>query len=224
MKSRQQVLPALILGLSALFYALSPQAAEISADEAEEARLIRLLTEPEKSEEYGAFIADLTIQIMLEGRQRHLLFVPGETYATNSSPQSSFGRLLVAKYRENWHDAMTDLVGMLTRRGWLADALSPQGVRIPMSMEADKGMPLIGHIWPLLNQRDASPCEVERKQVARCYATVSLRRNRQGDYTISQMTITNAEGEVVRLPYVSTLAKEFGGSATQDEASDGASE
>lgn len=214
---------ALLIGLSYLLGA-PLRAADNSMDEIEEARIFRLLTEPEKSEEYGAFIADLTIQLMLERRQKHLLFVPGETYAANSSPQSSFGRLLVEKYRQNWNDAMNDLVGMLTRRGWLATALSPQGVRVPMSMEADNGMPLIGYIWPLLNQRNASFCEVERKQVARCYATVFLRRNRQGDYAISQMTITDAEREVVHLPYVSTLAKEFGGSATQGEVSDGVSE
>lgn len=213
MQPRHTVLLALILGLCAFLYAPHPQAAEPSAEEAENARLFRLLTEPEKSEEYGAFIADLTIQLILEERQKHLLFVPGETYATNSSPQSSFGRLLVEKYRQNWNDAMNDLVGMLTRRSWLAAALSPQGARIPMSMEADKGIPLIGYIWPLLNQRDASVCEVERNQAARCYATVSLQRNRPGDYAIRQMTITDAEGQTVALPNVSTLAKEFGGSA-----------
>lgn len=213
-----------MLSLGVLLYATSPLAAEISADEADEYRLFRLITEPEKSGEYAAFIADLTIQIMLEERQKHLLFVPGETYAANSAPQSSFGRVLVAKYRQNWNDAMVDLVGMLTRRGWLADALSRRGVRIPMNMEADNGMPLIGYIWPLLNQRDASPCDVERKQAARCYAAVSLQRNRQGDYSISQMAITDAEGQIVQLPYVSILEKELGVSVTPSEVSDGASE
>ena len=109
---------------------------------------------------------------------------------------------------------MNDLVDMLTRRGWLADALSSGGARIPMSLEADmRVMPLIGYISPLLNQRDTSLCEVERNQPARCYATVSLQRNRPGNYAIRQMTITNAEGQIVQLPYVSTLAKELGGSA-----------
>ncbi len=93
-----------------------------------------------------------------------------------------------------------------------------------MSMEADNGMPLIGYIWLLLNQRDASFCEVERRQVARCFATVALHRNRQGDYAISQMTITDADGKIVHLPYVSTLAKEFGGSATHGEVSEAVSE
>lgn len=211
-KPGHQVLLALMLGLCALLYAPLPQAVETSADQAEDARLFRLLSEPENSEEYGAFIADLTIQIMLEEHQKRLLFVPGETYAANSSPQSSFGRFLVEKYRQNWNDAMNDLVGMLTRRSWLAAALSPQGARIPMSMEAENGMPLIGYIWPLLNQRDASVCEVERNQAARCYATISLQRNRPGDYAIRQMTITDGEGQTVALPNVSTLAKEFGGS------------
>lgn len=224
MKPRHRALPALMLALGVLLYSHPLQAAEIFADEADQDRLFRLITEPEKSGEYAAFIADLTIQVMLEERQKHLLFVPGETYAANSAPQSSFGRFLVAKYRQDWNDAMADLVGMLTRRGWLADALSPRGVRIPMNMEADNGMALIGYIWSLLNQRDASPCEVERNQVAHCYATVSLQRNRQGAYSISQMTITDAEGEIVRLPYASTLKKELGGSATPSEVSDGASE
>lgn len=224
MKPRHRVLPLLMFGLGMLLSAPRAPAADVSAEEVENARLFRLLTEPEKSEEYAALIADLTIQFLLEERQKHLLFVPGETHAANSFPQSSFGRFFVAKYRENWHDAMNDLVGMLTRRSWLAAALSPQGVRIPMSMEADNGMPLIGYIWPLLNQRDASPCNVGRDQAARCYATVSLQRNRQGDYVIRQMTITDAEGQNVWLPYVSILAKELGGSATPGEASDGASE
>lgn len=214
-----------MLGLCVFLYALPTQAAEIPTDEAEKIRLFRLLTEPEKSDEYGAFITDLIIQILLEERQKHLLFVPGEAYAANSSPQSAFGRFLVAQYRQDWNEAMTDLVGMLTRRGWLATALSPQGVRIPMSMEVDnKVMPLSGYIWPLLNQRDASPCEVGRNQVARCYATVSLLRNLQGDYAIKQMTITDADREVVHLPFVSRLDKELGVSPAQGQASEETSE
>lgn len=224
MQRHRHIVPALFIGLCCLL-GIEARAADNSIDEIEEARVFRLLTEPEKSEEYGAFIADLTIQIMLEERHKHLLFVPGETYAANSSPQSSFGRYLVLKYRQSWNDAMIDLVGMLTRHGWLADALSPQGVRIPMNMEVDnKVMPLIRYIASLVNQRNINDCEVQRNQPARCYATISLQRNRQGDYSVSKMTITDAEGQNVRLPYVSTLEKEIGGSAAPGEASDGASE
>lgn len=212
MQARHRALPALLLGLSALLWAAQAPAVEALADAAEDPRLIRLLTEPEKSEEYPAFIADLIIQTMLEEHQKPWLFVPADIYAANSSPQSSFGRYLVAKYRQNWNDAMNDLIGMLTRRDWLAAALSPQGGRIPMSMEADNGTPLIGYIWPLLNQRDAGECEVPRHQPARCYATVWLQHHRQDEYSISQMTITDTEGQVVRLPHIPTLEKEFGGS------------
>lgn len=211
MKRHRYILPALCISLCCLFAA--PLLAENnSTDEIEKARLYRLLTEPEKSEEYADFIFDLVVQSLVEERHKNLLFVPAEIYAVNNWPRSSFGRLLLVEYRRNWNDAMIDLVGMLTRRSWLAAALSPQGVRIPMSMEADNGMPLIGYISPLLNQRDASPCYVERNQAARCYATVSLQRNRQGDYAISQMAITDAEGQIVQLPYVSRLEKELGGS------------
>lgn len=222
MRPKYRVLSLLMFCLGILLSTSYAPAAEVSADEAENLRLYRLLTEPEKSEEYSAFIADLTIQFLLEKQQKPLLFVPPEIYAASSAPQSSFGRYLVKKYHRDWHDAMTDLADMLTRRGWLADALSPQGVRIPMSMEVDnKTMPLIGYIWPLLNQRDASVCEVERKQAARCFATIWLQRHRQGDYVIQQMTITDAEGQTVWFPHVSRLAKELGGRETLNEAPEG---
>ena len=225
MKPKHSSLLALMLGLGVFLYALPTQAAEIPADEAEQLRLFRLVSEPEKSDEYAAFIADLIIQMLLEDRQKHLLFVPGKTYAANSSPQSSFGRFLVAQYRQDWNEAMADLVGMLTRRGWLFAALSPQGVGIPMSMEVDnKVRPLASYIWPLLNQRDASPCDVERNQAARCYARVWLQRNPQGEYAIKQMTITDAEGEVVHMPHVPTLERELGVSPAQGQASEETSE
>lgn len=180
-------------------------------DEVEKAQLYRLLTEPEKSSEYAAFIADLLIQNLAEERQKHLLFVTPEIYVTNISPQSTYGRFLVAEYRRDWDESMDDLVGMLTRRGWLADARSPNGVRVPMSMEVDnKVMPLIGYIRPLLNQRDTSDCEVERKQAARCYAIVSLKHDRQGKFTLNSMTIANPDGKIIQLPYQPTPREKSG--------------
>lgn len=199
---RHHSLTALLLGLFCFLGLQAPLAADTSADPVDAARVARLLRDPEQSEEYAAFIADLTIQIMVEERQKNMLFVPPETYAANSSPQSSFGRLLVAEYRRNWNESVDELVGMLTRRGWLAAALSPRGARVPMSLEADnKVMPLIGYITPLLYQRDLSDCDVERGQPARCYATVALGRDRQGNYSLNKMTISDAAGKVIQLPH-----------------------
>lgn len=210
-------LTPLLLGLFCFLGLQAPLAADTSADPVDAARVARLLSAPEQSEEYAAFIADLTIQIMVEEHQKNMLFVPPDTYVANSSPQSSFGRLLVADYRRSWNESVDELVAMLTRRGWLAAALSPPGARVPMSMEADnKAMPLIGYITPLLNQRDLRDCDVERGQPARCYAMVALGRDRQGHYSLNKMSIRDAAGKVIQLPHAPGAREK----AEEDEATE----
>lgn len=203
MRAKRRILPVLMRVLGSLLCCLPggpAQASGSSQEMADVASLERLFDEREKSGEYGAFIADLLIQMLLKEQQKHLLFVPPALYATRSAPQGALGRQLVAKYSSEWQDALEALVGMLNRRGWLVEALSPRGVRIPLSMEIDnRTTPLIGYIAPLLNQRDLSECEVERKQAARCHAAVWLRRVEPEAYSIVDMKIVDGAGEEIQL-------------------------
>lgn len=146
--------------------------------------------------EMAATLRDMLALERVAKSFRERMFVLPSEMENTFRPQSAWGRNQQQDYAGRWDDAIGTLLSGLRRRGELADALSPKGLRLPVEKSLFEDVPEYRALDRLLQNVNADICE-EESSPPNCYIVILLKELTDQRITLKNLRIVAPDGSLI---------------------------
>lgn len=149
--------------------------------------------------EMAATLRDMITLERVANNFRERMFVLPSELENTFRPQSAWGRDQQQEYAGRWDEAFGTLLYGLNRRGELTDALSPNGLRLPVEKSFFEDVPEYMALDKLLHNVDADICEQESSP-PNCYIVIRLKELTDQRITLKTLRIVAPDGNLIPIP------------------------
>lgn len=149
--------------------------------------------------EMAATLRDMITLERVARNFREQMFILPSDLENAFKPQSAWGREQQQDYEDRWNEALGTLLSGLRRRGELADALSPNGLRLPVEKSFFEDVPEYMALDKLLHNVDADICEQESSP-PNCYIVIHLNALTDQRIALQNLRIVAPDGSLIPIP------------------------
>lgn len=149
--------------------------------------------------EMAATLRDMITLERIARNFRVQMFILPSDLENAFKPQSAWGREQQQDYENRWNEALGTLLSGLRRRGELADALSPNGLRLPVEKSFFEDVPEYMALDKLLHNVDADICEQESSP-PNCYIVIHLNALTDQRIALQNLRIVAPDGSLIPIP------------------------
>lgn len=149
--------------------------------------------------EMAATLRDMITLERIARNFREQMFILPSDLENAFKPQSAWGREQQQDYEDRWNEALGTLLSGLKRRGELSDALSPNGLRLPIEKSFFEDVPEYMALDKLLHNVDADICEQESSP-PNCYIVIHLNALTDQRIALQNLRIVAPDGSLISIP------------------------
>ncbi|MDP1983719.1 MAG: hypothetical protein Q8K23_14320 [Sulfuritalea sp.] len=157
------------------------------------------LASSDYAREMAATLRDMLVADRLGSELASRMFNTPEALEQAFAPQSAWGRKQMQAHIDVWNSAFATLLAGLNRRGELAQALSPAGLRIPLEPSLLEAAPEYKAIDNLLLFVDTAICD-QKNSPPNCYIQLNLGTGKDQRVTLINLRIVASDGSLIAIP------------------------